>query len=161
MIKSISHISVPVLDQDSAKDFYTNKLGFVVHADDRVGDFRWLVVGPAEQPEIGFVLMQPGGPQGDAETERMMRELIAKGNIGVGVLTTDDCQRTYEELRANGVEFIAEPAERPYGIEAIFRDDSGNWFSLGQPNAELDTNKPWDDCVAEQAGGDQHAPVRR
>ncbi|WP_020495161.1 VOC family protein [Sciscionella marina] len=160
MIRAISIINLYVLDQDSAKEFYVTKLGFELRSDDRVGDFRWLVVGPPGA-DYGYALMEPGAPQHDAATERTLRELIAKGTFSGGVLVTDDCRREYAELSAKGVEFLAEPAERPYGIEALFRDDSGNWFSLGQPNAELDADKPWDDCVSEQAGEDRHAPVQR
>jgi predicted enzyme related to lactoylglutathione lyase len=68
----------------------------------------------------------------DAESAAQMRALIARGAIGAGVLQTDDCRATYELLSSRGVTFLQEPAERPYGIEAIFRDDSGNWFSLTQ-----------------------------
>jgi predicted enzyme related to lactoylglutathione lyase len=52
--------------------------------------------------------------------------------MGVGVMATDDCHRTYKELLAKGVTFLSEPAERPYGIEATLRDDSGNMISLTQ-----------------------------
>src|SRR4051812_23906907 len=127
MINALSHATVYVLDQDSAKEFYTEKLGFEVRDDMQVGDFRWLTVGPVDQPDLRVVLMKPGPPQFDPETEAQLRDLIAKGALGAGVWATDDCRKTYEELSARRVVFLQEPAERPYGIEAVFRDDSGNW----------------------------------
>jgi catechol 2,3-dioxygenase-like lactoylglutathione lyase family enzyme len=132
MIKKLSHTSVPVLDQDAAKAFYTEKLGFEVRNDVQADGFRWLTVGPRDQPDHELILFQPGPPMHDADTAEQIRGLIAKGALGAGVLETDDCRATYEELSSKGVTFLQEPAARPYGIEAVFRDDSGNWFSLTQ-----------------------------
>jgi catechol 2,3-dioxygenase-like lactoylglutathione lyase family enzyme len=142
MIRGLSHSSVYVLDQDSAKAFYSEKLGFEVREDLSIGDFRWLTVGPVEQPELQVVLMKPGPPQHDPETEKQIRELVAKGALGAGVWATDDCRATYEELSARGVTFLQRPAERPYGVEAVFRDNSGNWFSLTERH-DLDFTKNW------------------
>jgi catechol 2,3-dioxygenase-like lactoylglutathione lyase family enzyme len=132
MITRLSHASVWVLDQDSAKTFYTEKLGFEVRNDTELDGLRWLTVGPKSQPDVEMILAYPAPPMFDEETGATIRGLVAKGSLGAGVLATDDCHATYEELKAKGVDFIQEPAERPYGIEAIFRDDSGNWFSLTQ-----------------------------
>ncbi len=132
MIKRLSHAGVPVLDQDSAKALYTEKLGFEVRTDATMDEFRWLTVGPPDQPDFEFILYEPGPPMHDEESAQHIRALVAKGALGGGVWETDDVRKTYEELSANGVEFLQEPAERPYGIEAVFRDDSGNWFSLTQ-----------------------------
>jgi catechol 2,3-dioxygenase-like lactoylglutathione lyase family enzyme len=132
MITRLSHASVYVLDQDSAKDFYTTKLGLELRDDVTMEGFRWLTVGPPGQPDVAMVLARPAPPMFDAESAVQMRALIARGAIGAGVLQTDDCRATYELLSSRGVIFLQEPAERPYGIEAIFRDDSGNWFSLTQ-----------------------------
>ena len=132
MITRLSHASVYVLDQDSAKTFYTEKLGFEVRNDTELGGLRWLTVGPKSQPDVEMILAYPAPPMFDEETGATIRGLVAKGSLGDGVLATDDVHATYEELKAKGVDFIQEPAERPYGIEAIFRDDSGNWFSLTQ-----------------------------
>jgi len=135
MIKRISHVTVYVLDQDSAKAFYTEKLGFTVTGDFDMGEgIRWLTATPPEQPDVEFILADCRMGH-DAETAEQIRGLVAKGAIGPGVLATDDCQKTYEELVARGVTFVQEPAERFYGTEALFRDDSGNWFSLGQRTA--------------------------
>jgi catechol 2,3-dioxygenase-like lactoylglutathione lyase family enzyme len=137
MITKLLHAGVLVLDQDSAKAFYTEKLGFEVRADvtmddPEMGGFRWLSVGPPTQPDVAFTLLEPRPPMIDAGSVAQLRELIAKGTFGGGVWGTDDCKATYDELTARGVVFLQEPAERPYGIEAVFRDDSGNWFSLTQ-----------------------------
>jgi catechol 2,3-dioxygenase-like lactoylglutathione lyase family enzyme len=125
-----------VHDQDAALDFYTRKLGMEVRADvtlPEMGNFRWLTVGPAGQPDISIVLMAiPGPPVMDAETAEQVRTLMAKGFAGTVFLTTDDCQASYEELSARGVEFNETPEERPYGIDSGFRDPSGNSIRLTQ-----------------------------
>jgi catechol 2,3-dioxygenase-like lactoylglutathione lyase family enzyme len=133
MIRALSHATIYVTDQDAALEFYTKKLGFEVRTDARMGEFRWLTVGPKDQPDLELVLMKPGGPTLDRETIEQIEALVAKGALGAGVFRTADCHATYKELAAKGVEFMSEPAERPYGIEAVFRDNSGNWFSLTQP----------------------------
>ncbi|GGW52636.1 hypothetical protein GCM10010381_42680 [Streptomyces xantholiticus] len=79
----------------------------------------------------------------DPESAEAMRTLVSKGVLGAGVLATDDIHGDYEKLKARGVEFLQEPQERPYGTEAIFRDDSGNWFSFTQPRGDLDLDKDW------------------
>jgi len=129
MITKLSHATVYVLDQDEAKAFYTEKLGFTVRNDVSMDGFRWLTVGPESQPDVEIILMPAGS---NPESGEQMRALVSKGALGPGVLATDDCHQTYKELSAKGVEFIQEPADRPYGIEAVLRDNSGNWFSLTQ-----------------------------
>lgn len=133
MIERLSHATIYVFDQDEAKAFYVDKLGFEVRADETIDGFRWLTVGPKGQPDLEMPLLVPGPPMFDEVTASQLGEIIAKGGMGTGVFRCDDCQATYEELSAKGVEFLQEPAERPYGIEATFRDNSGNWFSLTQP----------------------------
>jgi catechol 2,3-dioxygenase-like lactoylglutathione lyase family enzyme len=131
MIQKLSHATVWVLDQDRAKAFYTEKLGFEVKMDVSMGSFRWLTVSPPGQPDLEIVLMAIGASQMmDAETAATLRSLVEKGVMGAGAFATADCRKTYEELKARGVRFMGEPAERPYGIEAILQDDSGNWFSM-------------------------------
>jgi catechol 2,3-dioxygenase-like lactoylglutathione lyase family enzyme len=137
VITKLSHAGVLVLDQDSAKSFYTEKLGFILRNDVQMGaefadagaGFRWLTVSPPGQPELEFILAAPEMGH-DEETARQLRELLAKGAFGGGVWETGDCRKTHAELSERGVTFLQEPAERPYGVEAVFRDDSGNWFSL-------------------------------
>jgi len=132
MIKRLSHVNVFVLDQDRAKEFYTEKLGFEARTDVIMDGFRWLTVGPVDQPDLNILLAKPAPPMFSEEDAEALRGLIAKGAMAGGVIETDDCQRAYEDLKAKGVTFLQEPAERPYGIEALLRDDSGNWFSLTQ-----------------------------
>jgi catechol 2,3-dioxygenase-like lactoylglutathione lyase family enzyme len=134
MITKLSHVSIYVLNQESAYDFYVNKLGFKVHTDAPMGkDIRWLTVTTPEQPNLEITLMPiVEGMMFTKETAEQMRELVKKGTFGFGVFETNDIYATYEELKEKGVVFTKEPKKEFYGIEALFRDDSGNWFSLGQ-----------------------------
>jgi catechol 2,3-dioxygenase-like lactoylglutathione lyase family enzyme len=135
MIQKMSHTMVHVLDQDSAKEFYTATLGFELGQDIVMGDgfegqgFRWLTVSPPGQPDVQFILADPRMGNSPEHAE-VLRELVAKGALGTGVLATDDCRATFRDLSAKGVVFLQEPVERPYGVEATFRDDSGNVYSL-------------------------------
>jgi uncharacterized glyoxalase superfamily protein PhnB len=132
----IATAQVWVHDQDEALDFYTRKLGMEVKSDvtmPEMGNFRWLAVGPSDQTDVSIVLMAiPGPPMMDAETTDQLRNLMAKGFAGTVFLTTDDCQASYEELKARGVEFTEPPEDRPYGIDSGFRDPSGNSIRLTQ-----------------------------
>jgi len=131
MIQRLSYTQLYVLDQDAAKDFYVDKLGFEVRTDARMDNgFRWLTVGPKSQPEMQIILMRIDGPNFDQETAANLRKLLEKGILCGGVLETSDCRQDYESLKAKGVEFSASPVERFYGIEAVMKDNSGNWFSL-------------------------------
>jgi uncharacterized glyoxalase superfamily protein PhnB len=133
MIK-IANAQLWVHDQEEALAFYTEKVGFEVQADvsmPEMGDFRWLTVGPPSQEDVSIVLMAiPEEPVMDSETADQLRDLVAKGFAGTVFLTTDDCQASYEELKARGVEFSETPEERPYGIDSGFRDPSGNSIRL-------------------------------
>jgi predicted enzyme related to lactoylglutathione lyase len=135
MIK-VANAQLWVHDQDEALAFYTEKLGWEVRADVTVaelGDFRWLTVAPPGQEDFAVVLMAiPGPPMFEAETVQKIRELMGKGVAGTVFLTTEDCRASYEELKARGVEFSEAPEDRPYGIDAGFRDPSGNAFRLTQ-----------------------------
>lgn len=133
MIQRMSHVTIFVLDQDAAKDFYLNKLGFELNTDATMENgFRWLTVSPKGQPDLEVILMSTTNPHTDAETSEMLRTLIRKGVLGSGVLETADCRKTFEDLKARGVEFLSPPTERFYGIEALLKDNSGNWFSMTQ-----------------------------
>ena len=136
MTLRISTAQVWVHDQDEALDFYTNKIGLELREDVTIaemGDFRWLTVGPPGQDDIAIVLMAiPGPPMMDAVTTEEVRNLMAKGFAGTVFLTTDDVQRSYEEMLARGVEFTETPEARPYGIDCGFRDPSGNSLRLTQ-----------------------------
>jgi predicted enzyme related to lactoylglutathione lyase len=125
-----------VHDQDEALAFYTQKVGLEVKSDvtlPEMGDFRWLVVGPPGQEDIGIVLMAiPGPPIMDEPTGEQVRDLMSKGFAGTVFFTTEDVLADYEELSARGVEFVEKPEQRPYGIDTSFRDPSGNHLRLGQ-----------------------------
>src|SRR5213082_2167102 len=133
---TLSTTQLWVTDQDKALDFYTTKLGMEVRSDvtlPELGNFRWLTVGPAGQPDVSIALMAiPGPPVMDPETAEQVRTLMAKGFAGTVFFTTDDVRSDYEELKPRGVEFTEQPEERPYGIDAGFRDPSGNSFRLTQ-----------------------------
>jgi len=134
MIKSIAHVTVYVLNQDEALAFYRDKLGFEVGMDMTVeGGFRWLTIHTKAQPQLEMVLAEPKeGPMFTKDSAEKIRGLIEDGAFGVGVFETEDCQETYKELVAKGVEFMQPPTEQFYGIEAMGKDNSGNWFSLTQ-----------------------------
>jgi catechol 2,3-dioxygenase-like lactoylglutathione lyase family enzyme len=133
MIQKLSHTTIYVLDQERAKEFYTDKLGFEVRADQTMGNFRWLTVSPKGQAEPEIVLMSVSqSPSLDDESRATLRRLLESGKLGACVFQTNDCRKTYAELKARGVKFRSEPEERFYGVEAMFQDDSGNWFSLTQ-----------------------------
>ena len=138
MITKLNHVSVFVLNQDSAHDFYINKLGFKVHTDAPLGPGkRWLTVTPPEQPDLEISLMAiDEGMMFDKDSAAKMRDLVSKGTFGFGVFECNDLLATYEELSAKGVEFTKPPTQEFYGFEALFKDDSGNWFSLGQKKSE-------------------------
>jgi catechol 2,3-dioxygenase-like lactoylglutathione lyase family enzyme len=134
MINNVSLLGVWVDDQDEALDFYTTKLGFELRADVTVGDYRWLTVGLPGQSDVMVNLQLPGPPLDD-ESAGFVKRMMAKGSMGAGGLNVDDCRKTYEELTAKGVEFVSEPADRPYGVEAVMRDNSGNWWVLVESKA--------------------------
>jgi catechol 2,3-dioxygenase-like lactoylglutathione lyase family enzyme len=136
MIKGVSHVSVFVRDQEEAKAFYTDKLGLEVRQDatlDELGGYRWLTVGPRDQPEVNIILGTPGPPAHDEDTAKAILDVISKGATGPGILTTDDCRAACEELKGRGVELAQEPEERFYGVDAAFRDPSGNLWRLVEP----------------------------
>ena len=140
----IANTQLWVHDQDEALAFYTEKLGWEVRADvtlPEMGDFRWLTVGPVGQEDFSVVLMAvPGQPVMEPETRQQVLDLAAKGFAGTVFITTNDCQASYVELKARGVEFSEEPEVRPYGIDAGFHDPSGNSFRLTQVTAPALTN---------------------
>jgi predicted enzyme related to lactoylglutathione lyase len=135
MIK-ISTAQLWVHDQDEALEFYTRKVGWEVRSDVTVpelGNFRWLTVGPAGQPDFAVALMAiPGQPVMDDQTAGQVRELMGKGFAGTIFLTTEDVHADFRELKGRGVEFVDEPTEQPYGIDSSFRDPSGNNLRLTQ-----------------------------
>ena len=136
MLKQLTHAQIWVHDQEEALAFYTGKLGLELREDVTVpemGNFRWLSVGVPGQPDVSITLMAvPGPPVFDEETRAQIQAVLAKGAAGGLFFTTDDIQGSYEELKGRGVEFSQEPTEQPYGIDAGFRDPSGNQFRVMQ-----------------------------
>jgi catechol 2,3-dioxygenase-like lactoylglutathione lyase family enzyme len=130
MITNVSLVTLYVSDQDDAKRFYIDVLGFQERADVRMGDgYRWVTVGHPSQPELEITLMLPGPPL-DEDMAEAVRRALARGSMGGVGLRTDDCRKDHETLSAKGVEFVQEPSDRPYGVEAVMRDNSGNWLVL-------------------------------
>src|SRR5437660_543203 len=134
LVTRLGPATVYVLDQDEALTFCRDKLGFEVRTDMTMDNgFRWLTVGPKTQPDLEIILMAvKESPMFPADKVAMLRQLVQAGAMGAGAWEVDDCHKTYEELRKKGVEFTQPPADRFYGIEALMKDNSGNWFSMCQ-----------------------------
>jgi catechol 2,3-dioxygenase-like lactoylglutathione lyase family enzyme len=133
MITNVSLVTVYCLDQDRARDFYADVLGFTPRTDITMGEgFRWVTVGHPDQPELQLTLMTPGPPLED-DAAAFVRRQLEKGSMGGLGLNVDDCRATFDELSAKGVTFLQEPADRPYGVEAVMRDSEGNWLVLVEP----------------------------
>ncbi|MDI5937368.1 MULTISPECIES: VOC family protein [unclassified Micromonospora] len=132
-MNAISRSQIYVLDQDEALDFYVGKLGLEVNTDADLGFMRWLTVNLPGDPEREILLEKPGPPALDPATAEQVRELLTKGALGGYLfMTTDDAQKTYEDLVGKGVEITDEPTERPYGIDFGIRDPFGNKIRIGQ-----------------------------
>ena len=137
MIKKVSHMTLYVDDQDKAYEVYVHKLGFRVTNDTKLdGGIRWLTVSPPSQPDLEIVLAEPKEPMIEAAMIPHLRALLETNSIGGAVLECDDCQKSYEELSAKGIEFMKPPTREFYGIEALFKDGCGNWFSLTEHPTE-------------------------
>ena len=134
MISKITHTNLFVLDQESALDFYINKLGFKINTDAMMGPgMRWLTVSPPDQPDFEISLMPvTEGFMFNAEAAKAMRGLIEKSTFGFAIFQCNDLMATYTEMLAKGVEFVTPPKQESYGFAAMFKDNSGNWFSLYQ-----------------------------
>ena len=135
MLKQLTNVQVWVHDQDEALAFYTEKLGMELRDDVTVpemGNFRWLTVGVPGQDVAITLMAVPGPPVFDDDTREKITSLMAKGASGGLFFSTDDCRATYEQLKGRGVEFSQEPTEQPYGIDASFRDPSGNQMRVAQ-----------------------------
>jgi len=136
MLKNLSNVNVWVHDQDEALAFYTEKLGMEIRDDvtlPELGNFRWLTVGLPGQDVALALMAVPGPPVFDEETRKQLMNVMAKGAAAGLIFSTDDCQASYEELKQKGVDFQQEPTEQPYGLDAGFRDPSGNSARMVQP----------------------------
>jgi catechol 2,3-dioxygenase-like lactoylglutathione lyase family enzyme len=133
MISNISLVTVYCLDQEKTRDFYVENLNFETRTDVTMGEgFRWLTVGHPSQPELEVTLMLPGPPLDDAAAA-FIRGQLEKGQMGGLGLRVGNCREAHKELSAKGVTFLQEPADRPYGVEAVMRDNAGNWIVLVEP----------------------------
>lgn len=128
-ITNVSLMTIWVTDIDAARDFYVDKMGFEARDDVSFGDYRWVTIGHPDQPEFSMHLAIPGPPSSDELADAIRRSLAAGQNPGFGI-STDDCHGLYADLVAQGVEFLQPPSDRPYGIEALARDNSGNWIVI-------------------------------
>jgi catechol 2,3-dioxygenase-like lactoylglutathione lyase family enzyme len=133
MILNVSLVTVYCLDQTATRDFYVRHLGFEPRVDQRMGDdYRWVTIAHPSQPELEVTLMTPGPPL-SPEAAEFIRGQLESGQMGGLGLRVDDCRKTYEELSAQGITFVQEPSDRPYGVEAVMRDNTGNWLVLVEP----------------------------
>lgn len=133
MVTNISLVTVFCLDQEAARDFYVENLGFEARTDVTMGEgYRWITIGHPSQPELEVTLMTPGPPLDD-DAAAFVRRQLEKGQMGGLGLRVDDCRATFTELSGKGVTFLQEPSDRPYGVEAVMRDNTGNWLVLVEP----------------------------
>src|SRR6266540_1531294 len=131
MISKLSHTTLMVRDQKQAYDVYVNKLGFKIKTDVTMDNgLRWLTISPPDQSDLEIVLAAPAEPMFSPDLIPHVLALLEKDAMGGGVWEADDCQKTYEDLKARGIEFMKPPTKEFYGIEALFKDGCGNWFSL-------------------------------
>lgn len=133
MITKLSHSTIYVTDQDAAKDFYVNTLGFELKHDFPMeNNFRWLTVSPKGQ-DIELILLPVDNSFISKENAEKIKQLSNDGVFGPGAFVTNNCKATYEELKAKGVKFKGEPKEQFYGTEMVMQDPFGNWFSVVEP----------------------------
>ena len=131
---TLSTCFIQVNDPDLALAFYRDTLGLELRNDVARGDFRWITVGGASQPDAAIVLTNyvNGGPA----DVNAIAALVAKGAMNGVHFHTDDLDGSFEKLRAAGAEIVEEPAERPWGVrDCAVRDPSGNLVRIDQPAA--------------------------
>ena len=134
MISMLKVVSIKVLDQDQALDFYVNKLGLEVAQDFQQGPVRWLTVRVPGDTDTEIYLERPEPPAYDEATAAELRELVTKGAIGWVAFQTEDCRALYETLRERGVsDFTQEPTDHFYGTDMGVRDPFGNAIRILQP----------------------------
>lgn len=128
MMAKISHFFLLVRNQDEALDFYTKKLGFVVTESHKADDntYYWLTIAPTKESAVSLSLLLPQQPEDHA--------IIGKqsGSIPLFVLLTDDCHKTAAEFTEKGVEFIKQPTNEFWGIDALIKDLYGNIIDVCQ-----------------------------
>ena len=134
MTITLSHCFIAVHDHDAALAFYRDAVGLEVRSDVKYEGMRWVSIGPRSQPEVNIVLEPPLADPGATQTDRtLMAELLAKGLLRAVNFATDDCDATFEHLRASGAEVLQEPMDQAYGVrDCAFRDPSGNMVRFSQ-----------------------------
>ncbi len=124
--QSILHVALVVRDYDEAIEFYTRKLHFTLVEDSYQPeqDKRWVVVAPPGSAGTTLLLAKASKPEQEPFVGRQ-----TGGRVFL-FLGTDDFWRDYEEMVANGIRFVREPKEAPYGTVAVFEDLYGNLWDL-------------------------------
>jgi predicted enzyme related to lactoylglutathione lyase len=130
----LSHCFIAVDDHDKALAFYRDVLGLEVRNDVSFEGMRWVTVGPPSQPELDIVLEPPSAsPDASMADKQALTDLLAKGMLRAVIFATDDCDATFEHIRASGAEAIQEPIDQPYGVrDCAFRDPAGNMLRFSQ-----------------------------
>jgi catechol 2,3-dioxygenase-like lactoylglutathione lyase family enzyme len=138
MLKQVTHVGLGVNDQDEALAFWTGKIGFEVRNDVTIQQIglRWLTVGPPNQPDLEIILLPPGGPGTPPDVVEKAKEVLAHGVLPGLIFRVEDCRATYDELKDRGVEMVQEPVQQSYGIDAAFRDPTGNHVRFTQPTPQ-------------------------
>jgi len=129
MMKKLGHVTILVKNYDEAIDFYTKKAGFALITDNAFGNgMRWVTVAPSKDSETAIVFVE-------ADTaDKVARVGTQAADHVFLVIQTDDCYRDYEKMKSNGVHFLSEPKEVPWGVEVVFEDLYGNRLDLLQHN---------------------------
>ena len=124
---------IAVDDHDKAIAFYRDALGLEVRNDVGYEGMRWVTVGSPTQ-DVEIVLEPPlADPHAPAADRQAVAELLAKGQLRGVNFRTDDCDATFERIRAAGGEVLQEPMDMPYGVrDCAFRDPAGNMLRFTQ-----------------------------
>jgi predicted enzyme related to lactoylglutathione lyase len=130
----VSQCFLPVDDHDKALAFYQGVLGLEVRNDVGFEGMRWVSVGSPSQPDIDIVLEPPvADPNASSADKEAAAVLLAKGLLRGVIFRTDDCDGTFERIRAAGGEVLQEPIDQPYGVrDCAFRDPAGNMLRFSQ-----------------------------
>ncbi len=124
LIRGVSKVVIPVSDQEQALRFWTTRVGFAVARDESYGDERWIEVAP---PDGGPVLVLTPRRSGQARPE--VPEMLPESPV---FFTCDDIHRTHGELARRGVEFTAPPVRMHFGWWALFCDQEGTRYAIGE-----------------------------
>ncbi|MFE3204325.1 VOC family protein [Embleya sp. NPDC055664] len=129
---ALQYCHITVNDVDESLGFYRDALGLELRNDVASGDFRWVTLGSATQPDLEIVLSEPHAGRSQADGDAL-QELLVKGMLPMTVFSTDDLDATFERVRASGAEVLQEPIDQPWGPrDSAFRDPSGNMVRIQQ-----------------------------